>query len=556
MATFSSINAPQGGGTPAFTQETPVSDGVASTVGQVATLGSSVFNSAIKASNASKATAEDTALGALKQQLIKIRRTGETSDIDVVRESRKAMSKFNSDYPSLRNVGNKAFKEVTGVGPAQASAEEIAEQKLSAEAIASGHGRYGAPDAYNAEQQEIFVQTRRANLQNAASIQQIALMKARGEMSKELAKTNIIASVREMSGLSYKKYASDSKQWIADAASGDDNAIEGAKLDIRRARIDISRALESLGEYATDDAVTAYMAPIFAEIQLAEDVITGKIEIEAIQAEVAINKARAQGVLYSDPDMVNAAVLSESFGYTIGLTSKMTAPAYAFLNNGLVKEDMVGGKSKSRLPDPTSLEEDGKKGVAGTVENMVNHGDDKAHKEVATTLTGVAEHLNRNGMDYEAEDKKFVIDLLSTPKAMELLSPQQKDVVFSALEMYIVDDVKVAADRYIVNPPPVTVSFPFPRSMGGGKPESKQLSEVADFAVVEGRAYWTIKPKYATNPKVQQTVRNTNKKIAEDVTPTLSLLSKGAGQSFEVLTDRIVFGKNPDDEVKEEPAKK
>ena len=549
---FVSINQPPQGGVPQFQQEQVISSGTGQTVSQLAAVGSSIFESAAKASAASQKqeaqTAQDTALGGLQQKLLNIRQAGETSNIDVVREQRKVMSKFNSEFPALRTDASKMFKAETGQAPSAASPEEVAEQKLALEAISNGYGRHNASVEHNEEQLELYIQTKRADKQNAARLQELNLLKTRGDMSKEIVRTEVLGSFREMSGLAYKKAVGDAQSLIT--ATGDGTmSVEEANLSIRKQRIDINRAVASLGEYATEEQVQAYIQPILDELQLAEDVVNGVIEREATKNIIATNKARAQAIFFSEPNRVNLVVISELFGHTVGFTNKMTAPAYRFLSGGLTKEGMV--PTLPRPVDPTDLDDDSKAGIKGTTKNAVNSNDPKSQQEVSAMLSGVAEHLNRNGMDYDAEDKDFVIDLLNTPKAMALLSPEQKDSVMIGFEMYIVDDTKVAADKYILNAPPITVSAPFPRVLGGGAKDTRKMVEVADIVVREGRIYWTVKPEFANNGKVQQIVRTTNSHISEEIIPVINILSEGSGKSFEDVAGRIALGTVEEEEEEE-----
>ena len=118
-------------------------------------------------------------------------------------------------------------------------------------------------------------------------------------------------------------------------------------------------------------------------------------------------------------------------------------------------------------------------------------------------------------------------------------------------EMYIVDDTKVAADKYILNAPPITVSAPFPRVLGGGAKDTRKMVEVADIVVREGRIYWTVKPEFANNGKVQQIVRTTNSHISEEIIPVINILSEGSGKSFEDVAGRIALGTVEEEEEEE-----
>lgn len=556
MTTFKAINTPQGGGPPQFAQTQPIRSNKASTIGQVATVGLSIFDAATTASaNAVKAeakTAQDTALGGLQQSLLNIRQASETDDsIDVTREHRKLLSKFGADNPSLRVEAGKLFKAETGESPSGISADEQAAQKLSNDALSAGFGRAGASDEYNANQLELYLQTKQADKLNSSRISDLVRLEKEGKVAKDIVRHEILTSFKDMSALGYKKTKLDMQDVVEGVGNGTLSKEEG-QLMIDRARINNSLVLSSLGEFSSAPEVLSYMTPITMEQDLAEATINGTKEVSALNATKAVNLARGEAIFFSDPDNINRVVVSSAFNHTVGLSVTQTRAAMEFITNGLTEEGMLPGSAKPIDARNLKTDQD-KKWSMEVLTNMFGGEDTDAHKEGANTMAGIAEHLARNGMDYDSDERKWVVSLLNTPKAMSMLSPEQKDTVMIAFDMYIADDVAVASRNLITNPAQVSIQMPGAGFGGGSVPSLVDLASVADITVREGRIYWTAKQGSAGNLRLQQQIRRINKDIDESITQPANVFSNAGGKSFE---DAYKFLTNQEERAEVQEVKK
>ncbi len=537
MATFKSVNQPESSGTPQFTQPTPVRGNDGGGIASLVNLGANIFSQVSTARKGREekevATASNTALGGLQQGLLDIRQASQTdSSIDVTRQSRLLLTQFNTDHPELRMEASKAYKAETGATPSGLSADEEAENDLRNNAIANGFGSHGASEEHNEEQFELFQDLKRQDKVLSSKIQKMSVQVQEGSIHKSALKETVLSSFHELSGNYTAKTQGDMKEMITQFHAGT-LPMEEAMLMIRESRNKIGREIATLGEFSTDPTVQAYIKPSLDSLQLAEDIISGKVEGEAVDAVVNLNKARAKAIFMSDPDTVNLVVASEAFNHTTGIQSKISKSVMKFLVEGLTEEGMLPVKPKP--VNPTTTDKDEQDGIKTVLERMVEPASSpEAKLEAANTLTGVAEHLSRNGMDYSPENKKFAIDVLNTEGAMEILTSEQKSTVMLALDMYVVDTVDLAVKEAIANPSQVsTSSAAFPRVLGGSGPDMKNFADVADLTVVDGRIYWTVKRGFAGDSKVRQQIRAVNQRIDDDITPAVNVYSKGLGKSFE-----------------------
>ena len=554
MATFKSINQPQGGsGVPQFQQTSPVTGDASGGIAALVGLGASVFGQVSQAREgrelAEAATEETTALGGLQQGLLDIRQAGATDgSVDVTRQSRLLLTKFNTDNPQLRLEASKAFKAETGNSPSGLSADEEAEGKLRNKAIADGFGSHNASDDYNEEQFEIYQRLKRQDKVLSSKIQKMSFDVQAGNVHKTELKKTVLKSFQDISGDYSAKTQSDMNELVSRWESGT-VPMEEAILSIRDSRNKINREVATLGEFSTDPTVASYTKPALDSLQLAEDIITGKIEGDAITATINLNKARASAIFLSEPEVVNLVVASESFNHTTGLQSKISVNVMRFLTGGLDKDGMVPETPKP--VSPLEMDKEEQEGTKTILERMtVPSASPESKAEAANTLTGVAEHLGRNGMDYDVEDKKFAIDILNTNGAMDLLSPEQRSTVMLALDMYVVDTVDVAVREAVTNPTQVSVGH-LSRVLGGGKQELRDFADVADITVVDGRIYWTAKRAFAGDVRVQQQIRATNQRIEEDITPAVSVYSKGLNKSFEEVAGTFLGTVEEEEEEQE-----
>lgn len=560
-ASFQTINQPQPTAGAKFIQPSPAVDVGGEEAVQAAALGASVFSQAAVFQN-KKAVAEDkrttaTALGGLQQKLLNIRQAGATSEgIDVTREQRLALTQFNIDFPELRTEASAAFKAETGTAPAALDPVEKAELESKNESIKLGFGRFGADSEFNQEQHELRLNLQMQDKILASKIKAMDVAQQEGKINKAAFKATVLSGFQGVGSATFAKVASDSKNIISSVNDGT-LSQEEAMLTIRTQRINLNRDIASLGEFSTDPAIQAYVKPILDQLQLTEDIVTGKIERDAAKNVIDTNMSRAETIFFSIPENINAVTVAKAFNYIPGLTTKASEGAWAFLVSGLTKEGMVP-PSRAKPMDSTSVDKEDRAAVKEVLLKMSTDptADADTKRELANDMEGIAEHLNRNGMDYDAEDKKFAVELLSTPGAMKLLNREQKVVVMDALANYVIDDVDVAM-REISNAPIHTAqgSFETSRFLIGDPGKTQPVTEVAILSVQDGRIFWVTKPEFSTNTRVQKDIRGLNRRISEDITPTVSVFSEVTGVGFEQMAGTMFLPKQ-EQEVQEEPVKK
>ena len=555
--TFKSINQPGGANVPQFQQTNPVVNNTGGAVASLVGIGANVFGQVAAARQGREAkevdTANTTALGGLQQGLLDIRQASQTdSSVDVTRQQRLLLTQFNTDHPELRTEASKAYKAETGTSPSGLDDQEQAEMELRNKAIADGFGTHGGSEEHNEEQFELYQDLKRQDKVLSSKIQRMSAQVQEGSIHKSELKKTVLSSFHDLSGNYTAKTQSDMTEMVKQFNEGT-LPMEEAMLMIRESRNKITREVSTLGEFSTDPTVQSYIQPSMDSLQLAEDIITGKIEGEAINATVNLNKARAKAIFMSDPDTVNLVVASEAFNHTTGVQSKISSSVMKFLTDGLTEQGMLPVRPKP--VNPVDMDKDEQEGIKTILERMTEPASSQEAKlEAANTLTGVAEHLSRNGMDYNAENKKFAIDILNTEGAMDILTSEQKSTVMLAMDMYVVDTVDLAVREAVTNPTQVsTSSAPFPRVLGGSGPEMKDFADVADITVVDGRIYWTVKRAFAGDAKVRQQVRAINQRIDEDITPAVNVYSKGLGKSFEEVAGAFL---GTESEEEEEEVKK
>ena len=527
---FQSINQPAGAGMPQFSQTNPVvGGGIAEAAVNLAGLGANIFSQVsaakVKREKAESAATADATIGKFQQGLLDIRQAASTNGgINATAESRRLLSEFSAAHPELRLEASKAYKQETGANPSGLDDMEEAQLKLQLEAFSNNYGRQGASEEHNAEQLDLYMNMKQQDKAIASRIQQIQLQVQEGGLHESELKKSVLSGTKELAGTYTTKVASSMDELIQSYQSGA-ITLEEAQLKIRRTRNDINREASSFGKFAEDPKVKAYLVPLNDSVQLAEDIISGKMEKDAISDKIALNKARRTSVFLSDPETIDLVVASEAFNHTAGVTAQASAKVLKFLSDG-----RKSPKGTVTPADPTGMDEKERKATMAVVDSMLN--DPKkstpaSKEEAAATVAGMAEYLARNGMDFDKDDRKFALEILSVKGAMETLNPRQRATVMSAFTTYLSDDVDTAVRENISN-----AELPFGTTMDrahilGGTRSSKPVKDVADLTVSDGNIFWSIKPEFRGQQSAQNMIRKLNRNIEETVVPAIQVYSKG-----------------------------
>ena len=571
-STFSSINEAQGAAVPQFRQTEPVVGHGGEGVISAAALGASLFQQATQFGQ-QKAQAEgQTAVGSLQTKLAKIRQAGATdSSINVVDQQRLALTEFTTQNPSLAQDAFKAFKGATGTNPAGLSVQEKAEIDLDNEAIKNGHGYHGADPVYQDKMTQHYVDLKR---QDATLSRQVAKMNAEvvaGNLHKSALRDTVHAGARDMFATSADKTNDEMSDIEARYANGT-LSLDEALMMTTLAANNVNREVASLGEFATDPVIAVYSQPTLDRIKLSVDILNGKYETDALTTIMSRNETVAKAKMLADPKVLSLKIVSETFKNVPGIQSQITSAAVGVLLSG----QLDAGEMLPHKPKPVNFQnlDSGEQSVvAGTLESMfgvdlgggmsghLDRSIEVAKAEASRTITGIAEYVNRNGDLISKDDINFHVKLLNIPGAFEALDQEQKGVVMQGMNTYVADVVDVAARESIVQ---AEIQVTDPRKFEGvnflsaNTREKKPASEVADLVIGEGVIYWKLKPAYAGLPKAQSDVRRLNKGIADNITPSVNVNSKGLGVTFEEAAG-VVFPIDKGEKAeggKEEPAGK
>lgn len=559
-STFSSINEFQEGGVPQFQQTQPVESVGGGGVLEVASLGASLFGQVQQAGKERVAVEGQSAVGGLQDKLVKIRQAGATdSSVNVVDQQRVALMEFNVRHPGLAQDATKAFKAATGQSPGGLSVQERAEVDLTNEAISKGFGYHGAPIEYNDKMTQHYVTMTRKDRIIASEVAEINLQVQNRQLHKSVLKEKVLAGAQTLFVTSSEKTSDEMSELVSRWSSGTLPTSE-ALMMIRVARNKVNGDIASLGEFSTNPVINTYSQPTLDSLQLAEDIVNSKIEVEAANATMTRNRTIAKAKFLAHPKILELSVATEVFPNVTGTDSKITTAVLGVLNQGLMSDnDLLPTKPK---PVDTRGLDSGEQGVVSqTLATMFAGGltghIDRAVEEASLTLTGIAEHLNRNGMDMDVDDKRFVVSLLNTKGAMEALSPAQRAVVMQAMDTYVADVVDVAARESIIT---AEISATDPRKfedisfLSADVREKRPVADMAELIVQDELIYWKLNQQFSGLPGAQSDIRKLNKDIADNITPSVTVTSKGLGVSFEEAASTF-FPIDGVGEVKEEAPK-
>jgi hypothetical protein len=560
-STFGSINEVRGAGVPQFQQVPTVVGDTGEGVMQAAQLGQSLFRQAQEFGQQQEQAESQSALGGLQTKLANIRQAGATDkSVNIVSQQRRAYSQFLAQHPEAAGEATKAFKASTGMTPGGLSTEEQAEMKDTNEAISLGFGYHGASNEYNEKMKNHYIQLKQEDKLTSFKISKISAQVQERSLHKSVLKDTVLGGAKTM----FSTFTEKTDDEMGDLMSRWDSgnlSTEEALMTIAQARRKVNTDIASLGEYSTDPVIKNYAQPTLDSLQLAEDYVNSKFEVEAATASMKRNKTIAKARLLADPEVLALSAATEVFPNVTGLDAHISAKTLKVLNQGLMSKDgMLPTK-----PKPVAFEDldDGEKDVISkTLHNMFKGGlpgylqreVGRAEKEASLTLTGIAEYVNRNGQDLSPEDTHFFVKLLNIPGAIESLNPEQRGVVMQGMDAHVLDVVDVSV-RESITQAEIPVSFAARTYGFAGATKSQPAAEVADLVVVEGDVHWKVKPQFRGNASAEVGVRKLNQNIAENITPSINAMSKGLGISFDTFAGTL-FPVAGQEEGKDGEAKK
>ncbi|QZI92262.1 hypothetical protein PODOV004v1_p0027 [Vibrio phage PS32B.11] len=422
---------------------------------------------------------------------------------------RKLYTEFVAANPSLGQDALKVFNDATGLKVAGMSSEQKAMQDMQETAWKSG---FGSPTA-SAEENAIQL----------ALYQNIERESKTMDFNAKVDSHNKTAKLKELHGSTAKlatwKTESLDATLQADlltlknGGSREEMEAKWAKL-----RVDWANELAQFGEFANDPTIRAQLTGIESMFDLANKMVTGQLELDALTKESETALAKQKALLTSDPAAAQLIAVSNFFGNTPSAQLPVAAYVSEVIDKGPSDIREVPGEEKATAKK--------------TLESMSGSEDLATREEATGQVVSIAEHLDRNGMDYTDENILEVCSVLAVPKAFDGMTTGQKDLVKTACDTYAVDVAQKAIREIEQNG---SVAFPTEviTPQGDTRPGSAKPIPVQDFATISadntGLRYSAL-PEYRNNRQVQRRIQDLNRQLTK-VNPVLEVYAAATGET-------------------------
>lgn len=454
--------------------------------------------------------ATDTQLGKFATSLANAQQASQINPkADLAGIQRKLYTEFSAANPSLSTDALKVFNDATGIKVAGMSSEQKAAQDMQEKAWTSGFGSPTATPTENARQLTIY-----QNIQREAATM---------EFNAKVDSHNKTAKLKEVQG-STAKLATWKTESLNATLQGDlqmlKNGGSRAELEAKWAklRVDWSNELAQYGEFANDPTIKAQLSGIEGMFDLGLRMVTGQMELDALTKESETALARQKAMLTSDPQAAQLIAVSNFFGNTPAAQLPVSAYVSQVISEGPSDIRNVPGEEKSTAKK--------------TLESMSGSEDLATREEATGQVVSIAEHLDRNGMDYTDENILEVCSVLAVPKAFDGMTAGQKDLVKTACDTYAVDVAQKAIREIEKNG---SIAFPTETitPQGSTRPGVSKPVPVQDFAVISadntGLRYSAM-PEFRNNRQVQRRIQDLNRQLTK-VNPVLEVYSAATGES-------------------------
>lgn len=428
---------------------------------------------------------------------------------DLASTQRKLYTEFVAANPSLGADAIKVFNDATGLKVAGLSFEQKEMQDLQETAWSRGFGSPLATPQENAKQLEVYQSIQRES-ENMA-------------FNAKVDSHNKTAKLKELQGSTVKlaTWKTESLnatlqtdlQMLKNGGSRAEAEAKWAKM-----RIDWANELAQYGEFANDPTIKAQLSGIESMFDLANKMVTGQLELDALTKESDTALAKQKAMLTSDPAAAQLIAVSNFFGNTPAAQLPVSAYVSEVISEGPSDIRKVPGAEKSTAKK--------------TLESMAGSEDLATREESTSQVISIAEHLDRNGMDYTDENILEVCSVLAVPKAFDGMTAGQKDLVKTACDTYAVDVAQKAIREIEQNG---SVAFPTEviTPQGDTRPGVAKPIPVQEFAVISadntGLRYSAL-PEYRNNRQVQRRIQDLNRQLTK-VNPVLEVYAAATGES-------------------------
>lgn len=428
---------------------------------------------------------------------------------DLASIQRKLYTEFVSSNPHLGTDALKVFNDATGLKVAGMSFEQKEMQDLQEKAWTRGYGSPTASPEENAKQLAIY-----QNIQREAATM---------EHSVKVDSYNKTAKLKEVHGSS-AKLATWKTESLDATLQSDLQLLKngGSRMEVEakwaKMRVDWANEVAQYGEFANDPTIRAQLSGIEKMFELADKMVTGQMELDALTKESDTALAKQKAMLTSDPAAAQLIAVSNFFGNTPSAQ--------------LPVSDYVSKVIKEGPSDIRNVPGQEKQTAKLTLENMAGSEDLATREEATQQVVSIAEHLDRNGMDYTDENILEVCSVLSVPKTFDGMNASQKDLVKTACDTYAVD-VAQKAIREIEQDGSITFPTEVITPQGSTRPGAGKPTPVQDFAVISadntGLRYSAL-PEFRNNRQVQRRIQDLNRQLGK-VNPVLEVYAAATGEA-------------------------
>lgn len=453
---------------------------------------------------------QDTTLGKFASSLARAQQASQTDPTaDLSSIQRKLYLDFVSANPSLGADAIKVFNDATGVKVAGLSTEQQFFQEQQEAAWKSGFGSPLATEEENAKQFQLY-----QNIQRESKVMEFEAKQDVHDKRNQLKKFQ--GSTAKLASWKTESLNETLQQDIEKIKNGGDRLefeMKWAKL-----RVDWANTVAQYGEFANDPTIKAQLSGITGMFDLADKVVSGQAELDALTKQSSIAVAKQKAMISSDPKNAQIIATSEFFGHTPALNLPVAAAATEILKEG-----------------PADLREVGKDEqvtTKKTLESMTQSETPAARDEATGHVVSIAEHLERNGMDYTDENILDVCNVMAVPSAFNNMTAEDKDIVKRACDTYA-SDVAMKAIREIERNGSITFPTEVVTPRGDTRPGAGTPTPVQEFATLTtdntGLRYIAL-PSHSNNRQVQRRIQDLNRQLAK-VNPIVEVYSAATGES-------------------------
>ena len=428
---------------------------------------------------------------------------------DLAGTQRKLYTEFVAANPSLGTDAIKVFNDATGLKVAGLSFEQKGLQDLQESAWSRGYGSPTASPQENAKQLEVY--------------QSIQRESSNMEFSAKVDSHNKTAKLKEIQG-STAKLATWKTESLNATLQSDLQMLKngGSRVELEakwaKLRVDWANEVAQYGEFANDPTIKAQLSGIEGMFDLGLKMVTGQMELDALTKESDTALARQKAMLTSDPAAAQLIAVSNFFGNTPSAQLPVSAYVAQVISEGPSDIRKVPGAEKGTAKK--------------TLESMSGSEDLATREEATGQVVSIAEHLDRNGMDYTDENILEVCSVLAVPKAFDGMTTGQKDLVKTACDTYAVDVAQKAIREIEQNG---SIAFPTEviTPQGDTRPGAAKPTPVQEFATISadntGLRYSAL-PEYRNNRQVQRRIQDLNRQLTK-VNPVLEVYAAATGET-------------------------